>query len=314
MKSARCMAQLGWMLREGRGSPVNVPEAVKWFTQAAEAKNPDGMLSLAQILLDGEGGVPRDASKAVSLAEEALPLAEEEWITERGKESLDPAAPPTDTWVYGADEQSSAVADAHFILAVAQEHAGPAATSMAPRTTFQHYLTAARHGHVESMHAVGNMLDLGVGMLKDAATAQKWYHMAAEAGQVDSMYAIGLAHRSGRGAKHDNAKAMTWYMRAAEAGHARAWNKVGWMRQLGHGGAAPAAVLQAFAMGAKLGSTKAMCHLGALHRDGSLGLPENAAEARRWFKQAADAGCALGKAQLENMDKGVLPFVFAPAS
>lgn len=314
---ARSVFQLGWMLREGRGVPApDEHAAVQYFLQAAAAGSHDGMIAAAQAYALGEGGLARDAAAAQKLAKEALGLAMAEWEQEvQDAELRDVAAAPEEVWEFPTEHCSSAVAEASFVCGLCLEHGGGSSDPSLLRQSFQHYLTAARHGHAPGAHNVGVMLDCGFGIPADPQAAVAWFQHAADRGDHASMYALGLAHRYGRGVEQSNEAAVKWYRAAAEAGHARAWNKLGWMLQLGCGVPAVDATgaLQAYRRGAELGSLKAMCHLGALHRDGGLGLSVDSVAARRWFQAAAEAGSELALEQLGHLEKGVPPVIAGSA-
>ena len=313
--------QLGWMLRNGRGCEADEAAAVRWFKASADHGCADGLVALSQCFVSGTAGLPVDLPQAERLARQALRLAadsneqqEDSGGQQRPKlaavrgisddlvpfvgtlgRASDPATLPTES-------RQEATAEAAFALGVCLEARHAPHDVDCLKEAFLCYLLSARHGHADGMHNVGAMLDVGQVTKQDHTAAAAWYHQAAQHGDHSSMYAMALACRAGRGVPTSDENAVKWYRRAAEHGHPRAWNKLGWMLEQGAGcKQSDQKAIEAYRSAALLGSAKAMCHMGALHRDGRCGLDISTLEARKWFAAAARAGSSVAEEQLHQL-------------
>jgi hypothetical protein len=142
----------------------------------------------------------------------------------------------------------------------------------------QDYLAAAgwmalagSQGHVASQSRLAWMFEKGLGMPKNMIEAARWFQMAADAGDLESTTHLGWLYETGAigltsSGKPDWVAALKWYQRAAAGNDA-----------------------------------SAQYHLGLLYRDG-IGVAKNEAEARVWFKKAADQGYVIAQLNLEQLN------------
>ena len=168
---------------------------------------------------------------------------------------------------------------------------------------------AAEQGHAEAQCNLGVMYDEGRGVLEDAKEAVRWFRQAAEQGLAEAQFNLGLMYAQGRGVMEDAGEAIRWYRQAAEQGHAEAQYKLGVMYQGGlklpnivavsptqyklvyaEGRGMPEDAGEAvrwFRQAAEQGLAEAQYKLGVMYAEGR-GVPEDAEEAVRWFRQAAE--------------------------
>jgi|GEM_PF-2194835 len=115
-----------------------------------------------------------------------------------------------------------------------------------------HYVRAAREGHIPSMHSLGVVYAQGLGVKKSYRIAAEWYQEAVKQDYVPSMYNLANLYTVGLGVEQDHEKARTLYEAAASAG-----------------------------------DTRAMCNLGNLYRYG-YGVPMNFTNAKKWYEEGAE--------------------------
>lgn len=88
---------LARMYMDGVGTPKDARQAARWLNLAAEKKHPAAQAMLGSLLINGEGGVPRQAARGLVLLEQA-------------KESADPAR---DGWIIELHTGAFASTTAH---------------------------------------------------------------------------------------------------------------------------------------------------------------------------------------------------------
>ncbi|OSX68702.1 hypothetical protein BU14_2367s0001, partial [Porphyra umbilicalis] len=128
------------------------------------------------------------------------------------------------------------------------------------------FLDAAAHaGSTLALTLSGLCYALGLGVSRHAYQAFERFSVAAGRGHAAAQFALARCYGAGVGTAPSAASAATWLRRAAAGGNAEALNE-----------------------------------LGERHRDGApaVGIPVDAARARRLFKAAADGGSAAGKRNL----------------
>lgn len=125
---------------------------------------------------------------------------------------------------------------------------------------------AAKAGIARAQFELGKCYDEGKFVKKDEAGALKWYRKAAKHGDGDAQYTMGLLYETGRLVEKDAKQAAKWFGKAAdEEEHVRAMYKY------------------------------AVCL-----RDG-IGVRQDEADAKDWFRLAAKKGDNDAKAALEQM-------------
>ena len=136
---------------------------------------------------------------------------------------------------------------------------------------------AVEQGDALAQHNLGNMYQHGQGVPQDYNAAAKWYREAAEQGFAPAQYNLGFMYNFGWGLPQDDAEAMKWYRKAAEQGFADAQFRLGYMYALGSVYALFSADL--------FNNEEALQSAG---RD----VPQDHAEALKWYLKAADQGYA----------------------
>ena len=86
-----------------------------------------------------------------------------------------------------------------------------------PQRAFNLVQQAAKHGHVESQHALGTRYLNGLGVTVDIAAALKWFKAAADHGLPEASMSLGyLYEHPRRNSDPDFQQAANWYRQATE--------------------------------------------------------------------------------------------------
>jgi uncharacterized protein len=131
------------------------------------------------------------------------------------------------------------------------------------------YRKAAHLGDPEAQNGLGVMYSLGRGVEKSKEEAVRWYHSAAKQGYAQAMFNLGAAYYNGEGVPSDLDLAYAWFLLSQRAGNPEAKDAV-----------ARTAKEMKF-------TAAALEDIGAMYEKG-VELPQNSAEAARWYGEAAN--------------------------
>ena len=104
-----------------------------------------------------------------------------------------------------------------------------------PDLAYIEFLKAAEKNHVESIYGLGALYRDGLGVLKSADEAAKWYLKAAELNFAPAQFNLAVMHQKGEGVPFDNKIAIQYYYSAASQGYSRAQFNLAVMYQRGIG-------------------------------------------------------------------------------
>src|ERR1017187_333582 len=183
------------------------------------------------------------------------------------------------------------------------------------------YRIAAAQGSAKAQTNIGFMYENGQGVPQEYAEAMKWYRKAADQGIAGAQSNIGVMYANGEGVPQDYAEATKWYPKAADQGNAGAQNNLRIMstreaadqvddpyknlRIMEHALAAErlgdwkSAFLLLKPL-AEQGDATAQFDLGFIYENGK-GVPQDYAEAMKWYRKAADQGNADAQNNLGTM-------------
>ena len=156
---------------------------------------------------------------------------------------------------------------------------------------------------------LGLMLHLGRGVPQDDAEAVKWFRRAAQWGNAEAQFKLGMLYEQGKGVPKNNIEAMDWYLAAAEQGHAKAEERLRAVHATekaflagttAYGRDDFAAALEAWHPLAEQSDARAQTGLAHMYADGN-GVPQNDAEAVKWYRKAAEQGYDKAQAGLGAM-------------
>ena len=284
-------------------------EAVKWYRKAAEQGHAQGQYELGQMYDLGMLGVPKDKAEALR------------WYRKAGEQGHVRAL-RTLAALYAGQYEGFPVDKAEAVRwyrkAAEQGNSGdqdrlgqvydfgqgvPEDDAEAARW----YRKAADQGYSSAQYSLGIMCAYGEGVPENDAEAVKWLRKAGERGAVK----LFLMYSYGDGLPKDHTEAMKWLRRAAEESYVfyapfdrdlmRAYGEVvpedledysEWLRKAADVQFNVVAAVRWFRTVAEheqsiLGS--AAFNLGVIY-DIGVGVPEDDAEAARWFRKAAEQG------------------------
>jgi TPR repeat protein len=135
------------------------------------------------------------------------------------------------------------------------------------------YRKAAEQGNAEAQSALGLMYLTGKGVEQNKREAVLWYHKAARQGDANAMYNLGAAYYNGDGVDINDSLSYAWFMLAKEAGDSHALEAV----------QRAETELQAQTV------TAGYENIAEMYERGEY-LPQNPAEAMKWWQKAATRG------------------------
>jgi TPR repeat protein len=184
---------------------------------------------------------------------------------------------------------------------------------------------AADLGFPDAQLMLGSAYDAGKGVAKDCVEAARWYRRAAEQGDTTAQSIVGGIYLTGDGVEKDIPTGLDWYRKAAEKGDIAAKIMLGGIyanSEFVPNDTAEAVVwyssafraesltrslaekyakeLRWFLSVAEIGDGDVLLNVANLYNCTNGGLPQDSAEAVRWYRLAADRGneealCFIGK-------------------
>jgi len=135
------------------------------------------------------------------------------------------------------------------------------------------YRKAAEQGNSEAQDSLGAKYLTGQGVERNKEEGVKWFRKSARQGNASAMYHLGAAYYNGDGVPINDGLSYAWFLLAKEAGNQGATEAV----QRADSELKPGTIISAFEKIAEM-----------YEQGGSL--PENPAEAARWWSKAAEKG------------------------
>ncbi|MDE1143840.1 MAG: tetratricopeptide repeat protein [Paraburkholderia tropica] len=268
---ATAQNDLGVMLREGWGTHKDPAEARVWFEKARAQGLGVASLNLAIYAARGVGE-PVDFAKAYRLASEGA---------ERGN----------------ADAAVSAAALAWIGRGTPVDKARAMAW----------YREAADQGNVEAARWIGNQYLTGAAVPRDEALGLHYLVLAADAGDAAASVSLGAylaQHRQTASGK----TGVEWLEAAAKRRVPAAYGALGYTYAYANGGAVkpdPAAALNWFSQGARLGDPASLAGLCSLYAYGGDGVDRRPDFAARWCQDASRGGNAFAMKILADADNRI---------
>ncbi|MDQ0467365.1 caspase family protein [Labrys wisconsinensis] len=141
----------------------------------------------------------------------------------------------------------------------------------------RHYTIAADAGYADAQDALGVLVVLGRGVVKNYTRAFDLFHKAALGGSPSGMGNLGSMYSSGFSVKEDDAMALAWYEKSIEAGNSFGLAQAGVMYFNGKGTPRDYdAAAQYFQQEADLGDGYSLKFLAIMYERGLLGKPDPA--------------------------------------
>lgn len=292
--SADADAWLGAVLLD-RGAKA---EGLRLIQRAADAGSAEGQHRLALVFVNGDAGVPPNATRAVELFEKAAAQGHRRAQLNLGTLYFRGQGVQRDliqarAWL----EQAAMDGDVYATYALARamaENAPPASAD--PTRAADLFRRAAEKGHMLAALRYGMALAEGSGVKQDLPAAQRWLVQAQQNGVPEAALALGdMAVRTP--ATRDKAanekilqSAISWYQVAANAGVPSAQFKLANAYLAGSGVPRDPAQAQLwYSRAAQQGLTGAQQALGVMLLTGSAGVTDPA-EAFKWLFLAERGG------------------------
>lgn len=187
-KSGEAEAQnaLGEAYYDGKGVTENLPEAVKWFTKAAEQENAKAEYNLGNCYYYGYG-VYQNYGEAVK------------WYTKAAEQEY-------------AEAQNS--------LGYCYEFGEGVDKNL--KEAVKWYPKAAEQGLPLAQCNLGACYENGDWVEKNLEEAVKWYTKAANQGYARAQYYLALSYDNGKGVAKNDSEAMKWYLKAVKNNYPQA--------------------------------------------------------------------------------------------
>ena len=284
---------LGWMYDYGHGVEENDAEAVKWYRRAAKQGNAIAQNNLGKMYEHGIG-VSQNDEEAIKWYRSAAEQGHAEARQNLNGMLASTASAADDTASAGdvqegIDAYDAGDYDTAFAILKPLAEAGDAEA--------QFNLGLIYAGHTDAQNNLG-WENFGRGwdfsrdveeMEEDDAEAVKWYRRAAEAGHIEAQYWLGYMYANGEGVEEDDAEAVKWYRLAAEGGHPEAQDVLVQKGEDAYDADDYATALTEWTPLAEAGNAQAQTALGEMYLYGK-GVPQNFAEAAKWYRLAAESG------------------------
>jgi uncharacterized protein len=269
---------------------------VTWLERAVAKNNYPGRYHLGRVLLTGEGGVPRDRARALSLlesvaaSEDAVSMTWAEYYLGRAYDDLNDGSPEPDKAV-AHFQRAAAGGQVGAMVSLARLHLqGRGVAKDEARALELLHVAADRHGDPEAMGELG-MFYFNQGTEAGFVRARQYLTLAAAKNDINAMLTLGGIYFMGRGAAQSYEEAGRWYGKAAQTGEPIALLAMAALYEKGLGLPRDSArSLALLKRAAEAGHPSGMVAYGQrLQTDDGTGRADPA-RAFRWFQKAADAG------------------------
>lgn len=298
----RAMTWLTRAYNNGYAARVGPERADYWLRRAAEAGSPLAQNYLGYIYLHGLDGMAQDGTSAFYWLNKAAAQDNPQALNNIGYaysqgitvKADDRAAIP---WL----ERAAALGHANAELNLGSIYLTDESALYDPQLGLRWYQRAAEHGNDQAIAALARTYAYGLdGVAVDLERALGYLRPAALAGGSASQYQYAeLLADGGTGTKQLD-KAFYWYRKAARQGHAQAQIALGLAFYNGHGTARDLR-LAGWWLERAVQSTDRIVSAAAANLRGQVAAGTNAedpAEAKKWYRLAAEGGNTDGMAHL----------------
>ena len=184
---------------------------------------------------------------------------------------------------------------------------------------FRCFRQAAETGDAYAQYNLGLCYHKGEGVEKNLREAKKWYRKAADQGYVYAQYCLAELRHRGEDGEKDVSEAMRWYHAAAEQGYEPAKEALRNLENEKELSQADDLVskgktfldnqeyhdaVECFRIAAQMRNAQAMYYLGLCYEKG-LGVEQDAAEAEKWIRKAAEQGHADALQALQKIEQPI---------
>ena len=266
----------------------NAELAVKYYLQAAEAGDTDGMCNVGLSYQYGEG-VEQSAEKAMEWYRKILEAGDPDgwYLMGTVYDDLEEYDKAADCYEKQLEEGGNGVYFAMYSLARAYQY-GRGREENFP-LALDYYHQAAGHGDVQAMVALGEMYFSGQGVTEDYDIANYWFEKAADSdgGNPEAFEHMGLAYYFGWGRDVDYDRSMEYFEKALEAGNEDVLYSIGRIYYDRENYGTALEYFQRAAVDGNELQAYAEDKLGDMYRCGE-GVRQNLDEAVKWYEKGAE--------------------------
>lgn len=228
------MCQLALLHADGKGTEQDSAKALALLEAACGAGLPLAHFMLAQYLMNGQHGLTRDLTAAMTHLEIAANQGHLEAAYQLGSMLTMPGMPRQDVaqaehWLNSAGQRQHLRAMVHLARLYGDGKLVPRDDGKA----FMWFRKAAALGDAQAQWRLGMMFQKGRGVDQDAYEAAHWFEKAGRQGIVQAQYAVAMMYRQGTGVLRNNTLAAEWLRLAVEGGDIRAMVNLGLLEASG---------------------------------------------------------------------------------
>lgn len=206
---------VGYGHLHGRWGKVDTTEAARWCTLAAEQREPDGFVCLAQMHGTGEG-FAENAEVAAGLLQKAVALDSVEAMRKLGLSYLGGiGVPQSDAKGLELLRMAANMGDVDAMLDLGDAYRNGEHVALDQPAARSWYKKALDHGHIGGKVNLALMLVQGMGGDSDPAGAFTLMKEAAETGDPFAQINLATMYEQGSGTPTDAFAAHQWLYEAA---------------------------------------------------------------------------------------------------
>tara|TARA_R110002073_G_scaffold279026_1_gene443135 strand:- start:422914 stop:425649 length:2736 start_codon:yes stop_codon:yes gene_type:complete len=163
------------------------------------------------------------------------------------------------------------------------------------------YEKASAQGNISANHAIGGLFYNGDGVEKNYYTARKWYQKSADKELTSSQYMLGYMNENKQGGAQNYYEARKWYQKSAEKEHADSQQRLGTLYLQGKGGSVNMKLgFTWIEKAAKAGNNEGERKLGLCYFYG-YGVPKSKSQARIWLNKSCKQGNSQACTQIKEL-------------
>jgi len=203
---------LGHMNRKGELGAVNYPEARQWYEKAAILNHTDALKALANMGLNGQGGLTKlDAAGYLSRTADRGDV--ESMLTISQLYATGEGVPKDEA---RAREYLTRAAENFDIEA--NKRLGDSYLATDAQKALSYYETAANGGHIEAAYIAGVMYAENFDIRPNSKRSAQLLEWAAKGGHAAAQADYGLLVYQGYGAEKSDEDAAEWFRKSSEGG------------------------------------------------------------------------------------------------
>jgi len=290
--------RIAQMYENGLGSKANIPEAAKWFTQAAENGHSYAQYKLSKLNLSGKGIRP-DAQVANQYHKMAL-----------------------ESFIKEDQDTPDAIRESIIAKMYLQGDSYALGFGSVPNyaAAAQWFEKSIQNGNSDATLELAKLIESGQGVKKDLNRVQQLYSVSLQ-GFVKQYallspnkenikkvsilaFRIARMYFEGKGTPGDAVQALNWFMKSADLNNSVAQYQVGKMLLVGTGGTKDDhQAFEYFMRSAQSANEYAQYQVGKMFEKG-IGVVADDQAAKHWYQVSAENGNEAAQNKLKQLENG----------